>query len=263
MARLIVLQMLLVLAAHEAHSEPQNEKLPTPKEIVAILQSGDGTAKELIAKRLGFAENRGELISADLEFDSITLNHVVLETPGPHVVIHATCTSCWRGYIAVLEPSGNDRWRHLDTVVVGGKHRKPKVSVRNIVGAAESEIVIQENEVFTGTGMWQYNLSILKLHAGRLEAIFDEPEEVNFAVPFTGDKGFYNTEQTQKSEFLFSTPSDGNSHPLLIYEKQIIKVHDQAVSRWRVFYWDANLCRYVHNPIARPDTPLGALRPIP
>lgn len=251
--------MLIALSAQAQVVEPS---LPTPERIAEILKSDQEAAKRDLAKRLSIVDDSGQPIPSDLQYDSVSLTYAVLEAPGPQAILQVDCQGCWWTFIVVLDESPENVWRHLTTLEIGGKYEKPKVSFLSVVSAQEKQIVLRRNEVFSGTGMWQYNLTVLKLHCGNLEAILDEPEEINFAVPSSNEEGSYNTQQTQNSEFRFASQMNDKAFPQVIYEHQTIKVHDRTVSRWRAFYWSPQLHRYVHIPIDRPEKPLGDLRPL-
>jgi len=183
------------------------------------------------------------------DFDSIDSEYVTLQQPGPQVVLHASGLSgCQYDFLAILQLEATG-WIRLGTIPLWSKYRSPKVRFISLISAAKKDIVVNDNTVDYGTGIFQTDMTIWSLVGSRLEVVFDEIENLTFAVGVEKNGKFGNTQQSQCSSFTF-VPVEGQEGAGYrdILEKQVLSDHETTLARWRVFVWRPELGRFVGIP---------------
>jgi hypothetical protein len=234
--------------------------VPSPERIIRILRQGSLAEKRELAGALQLMEPP-EWLWGDGEnfctsFESVKLNYVVLEKPGPQAVIHVVPTICYgTEFVVVLQREAENEWKLVRTIPLDTQIWTARISFPALVQPDEREIMIHDYTAERGTGMWQKDLVIWKLLQDRLEVVFDEVESLSFYVA-TGrmEEETGNTEQSQESVFTIEPADLGQSGYKDIIEKQTVKDHKTTIVRWKGFAWRPSLQRFQGNPTYRDST---------
>jgi hypothetical protein len=106
--------------------------------------------------------------------------------------------------------------------------------------------MIEGQIVDRGTGFWQKNVTIYKLHGAHVEVILDEPMEVKFHVPIGGLAKDRLLEVTQTSTFIIKNNSEAkiNGAEKDIFETRIVRSGTRIIKRGRTWKWQPGLFRY-------------------
>ena len=251
----LVLVTWLPISGREAWARGRGspEVLPAPEAIVRVLRNGPEQEKKRMAELLSFRVPRYARVGAPQvpcsDFDSIDSQSVTLQLPGPQVVLHAVGQfGCQYDFLAILQLEATG-WTHLGTIPLLSKYRSPKVRFISLVSSAEKDIVVNDNTVDYGTGIFQRDMTVWALVGSRLEIVFDEIENLTFAVGVRKNGEFGNTQQSQHSLFTF-VPAEGQDAPGYrdILEKQVLSDHETTLTRWRLFVWRPEFGRFVGIP---------------
>lgn len=233
----------------EAWASHATGDVPSPERIVHILRQGSESDRGELAKALELMippeTTQGDGHQFCTSFDSVKSNYVVLKKPGSQAVIHVVPTLYCEEFqfIVVIERETGNTWRLVRTIPLFTKYNVPQISFPALVDADEHEIMIHNETVDYGTGIFQKDLVIWKYIDGGLQVVFDEVESLTFAVP-TGIRERPNTDQAQKSVFtvVAAEPQEGGYKDIL--EKQTVRDHGTTIVRWRAFGWTPWLQRF-------------------
>jgi hypothetical protein len=219
-------------------------KVPGPEAIRQTFLKGSLEAKEKLAIDLRLVtvpENASQHETTCADFDSIRLSYPALEPGFADSTLIFRSEHCWSDFVVILRRNPSGTWTHVATYSVFSKYDHSRVSFPSLLKQAQNEIMIHRTNIISGTGFWQYNTTVIRVHQGKGEVIMDESQESNLSVP-DGKGG--NTELLERGTF-FVVPSDEPANALCdILEKQEISRHNQRIVRWRIFQWDSTMSKF-------------------
>lgn len=226
-----------------------------PSQIRQQLLGGSKSKRAHLSKVLHLVIPRWRIVGAKaaipcLGFDSVKIAYVNLLPPHLQAVLGASSQSCQYTYLVVLQATGADTWKYIQTVAVWTKYASPRVSFESLVSPGTKEMIVRNNAIDYGTGIQQVNMTIWKLYPSGLQVIFDEPSRVVFAIPISGTE---NSEQSEESQFVFVPPSQGGVRTSVkqILQKQTIHDHRDSFTRWWLYIWIPEMHRFQKEPAWR------------
>ena len=223
--------------------------VPEPEKIRrALLKKSseltDIEAKEKLAvdlRLVTFPESASQHESTCVDFTSVRVTYPALEPGSGYSVLLFRTEHCWEDFVVILRHTTSAAWTHVATYPVFSKYEHARVSFPQLIKQGQDQIMIDRTNIVSGTGFWQYNTTVIRVHQGKAEVILDESQESNLSVP---DHKGGNTELLERGTF-FVVPSDEPANALCdILEKQEISRHNRRIIRWRIFGWDPTMNRF-------------------
>jgi hypothetical protein len=236
---------VIVLFSMTSGAEERNVASLAPETIKRTFLRGTDEAKEKLAASLNL---RGKVENAATctWFQTVQLNYPVLEPSQEYAALVLRSEQCWFDFVVILRHKAPKDWELVETYPVFCKHGHSPISFPSLLKQGQQEIMINRDNLVSGTGFWQFNTTIIRFQDQRPDIIFDEIQELNF---FVLDPRGGNTQEAERGSF-FIVPSDDPSIALSdILEKQVIVRHKQRIVRWRIFSWDVQMNRFRSQPL--------------
>lgn len=209
----------------------------SPETIKKTFLTGTDQAKEELSEELNL--RGGQESGTCVWFQSPQVYYPALQSSHDWAVVVLRSEQCWWDFLVILRHTSK-QWQLVSTYPIFGKSGHSPVSFPSLLKQGEQEIMIQRDNLVSGSGEWQYDTVIFRLVNGRPEVIFDETQELNFSIP--AETG--NTEESEKGTF-FLIPSNDSAIAISdILEEQEIVRHKHRVVRWRIFTWWPEISRF-------------------
>jgi hypothetical protein len=235
---------VIVLFSMTSGAKERNVASFDPETIKRTFLRGTDEAKEKLAANLNL-RGKVENAAACTWFQTVQPNYPALESNREYAVLVLRSEQCWFDFIVILRHKATKDWELVETYPVFCKYGHSPISFPALLKQGQQEIMINRDNLVSGTGFWQFNTTIIRIQDQKPDIIFDEIQELNFFVPEQGG----NTEETERGSF-FIVPSDDPSIALSdILEKQVIVRHKQRIVRWRIFSWDVRMNRFRSQPL--------------
>jgi hypothetical protein len=241
---------IILLLSSLSLAKEKETSVPPPKAIKRTFLKGTDEAKDKLALVLRMIDHSAGTISQNLTvpcitFESVKIEFPLLEAGKPYAVLIFRSGygpgSCWFDFVSILRKISSEQWEFVATYPLFSRDRHPAITFPSLVKAGQREIMIDRDNIRSGTGDWQYDTVVVQIRDGRPNLIFDEIKELVFAVPAEREG---NTEEEENGTF-FIVPSDQQHEGAFnILEKQQIKKHKQSVTRWRLFTWAEDSRRF-------------------
>jgi len=164
-------------------------------------------------------------------FETVKISYASLRQQHSQAVLQIYSPICEYTYLAVFERQPAGAWNFVATLPLWSKNGEPEITFQSLIENGVSEIVAAGSTADRGIGISQTNLTIIKLYESGLEVIFDEPAHVQNSPRPSG------INQSQQSEFEFIAAITPAASLKQILEKQVIRDHGVAITRWWLYVW--------------------------
>lgn len=158
-------------------------------------------------------------------------------------VVKLTSPGCQASFLLTFWWYRN-QWTYGGTIELNehyGQH--PRFEARKLFEDMPPAVVVDDNEIGSGTGISQYNTQIYMLVSGKMRVVFNQPVHSTLTYPSLDAKGG-SYDHTQDSVFRFlEHPVRGErvQRENVILEKRTIVVNGQSFKDYYAYGWDPRL----------------------
>jgi hypothetical protein len=263
---LIVLSLLLCGAASADFpfkKKPQEFTTHKPDEVAQTLRNGTPVQRNDLALELGiFAPNPSKpgtnSNSPCVNFHHVEERPVTLRAGAENVVLLADSSECDSTYVVVFDKAPKSEWRHVRTVRLPSRARRPEVTFEEVVRPGVSEILVHHENTLDSGGAQQEDFVVLKMLGERLEVVLDTTEHSEITLGNHTPTEDDNLQQTQTSTFSLLKSAPNSTAANRVLEKDVLTDNKTTITRSRVWTWNAELERFRPAPFDA-----GDVRPAP
>jgi hypothetical protein len=247
--------VLMVGLAATAHADlpfkkkPQEFTTHNPNDVAATLRDGTPVQRNDLALELGiYAPNpsngAAKPNSPCVNFSHIEQHTETLRAGAENVVMLADSSECDSTYIVVFDRAPKSEWRHVQTVRLSARSKRPEVSFGAFLQPGIFEIVARHETSLDTGGAMQENFVLFKMLHDRVEVVFDAAEQSEITLKNQSAADTDNLRQTQTSTFSLQKSAANSAALFQILEKEVITDKKTTITRYRVWSWDRDLERF-------------------
>ena len=234
-----------------------------PDKVAQTLRNGTPVQRNDMALELGiFAPNPSKpgtnSNSPCVDFHHVEERPVKLRAEADNVVVLADSSQCDSVYIVVFDKAPKSEWRHVRTVQLPSRARRPEVTFEEVVQPGVSEILVYHENTLDSGGAQQEDFVVLKMLGERLEVVLDTTEHSEITLGNHTPTEDDNLQQTQTSTFSLLKSPPNSTAAFRILEKEVLTDNKTTITRARVWTWNPELQRFRPAPFDA-----GDVRPAP
>ena len=219
----------------------------SPEEAAKSLQSCQGEQCKQLANalHLGFAFDPKDCPSPEFV-------HAIQGDfePGHRDALLAIKCSYDFGLVLLVRDT-DKHWIYGDSRYLGAIYDRLTLSFARVIRPAEEDILIHNDVVLRGTGIYQADFEILRVLSGKFKAVLDTPEK-GFAYP-VGEQDKWSE---QESSFLITAATE--KEPGSLTEKMTLSLAGKKVFVERSFDWRQDFGIFEPSFWSRPEKPDAA-----
>jgi len=259
----LLIMISLVLCAAASADLPFKKKQQEftthkPNEVAATLRTGTPVQRNDLALELGILAPNPSSQTAKSNSPCVNFHHVeerpvTLRAGAENVVLLADSSECDSVYIVVFDKAPKSEWRHVRTVRLPSRARRPEVTFAEIVQPGVSEILVHHENTLDSGGAQQEDFVVLKMLGERLEVVLDTTEHSEITLTNRTPTEHDNLQQTQTSTFSLLKSAPNSTTAYRILEKEVLTDNKTTITRSRVWTWNPELERFRPAPFDAGD----------
>jgi hypothetical protein len=217
----------------------------SPDETVTAFRSVSEIEMARLSRRFDIKDDWRGFVCQDL--NPPKLIHLLSEVGKRVSVVELTAPGCQMSFLLVYWQE-KEKWIYGGTIALNesyGKH--PHFDAMKLIYDQRPVIVVDDNQVASGTGLSQENTQIYMLIDGKMRIVFDQPRQSFLQVPPSRSETKPYI-QKQDSTFKFSPSVQAGRRENLIEETRVSVVNDQAVTEHFAYGWDPRLMTLTMQP---------------
>jgi hypothetical protein len=261
----VVLLALAVTALADFPFKKKQQEFTThkPNEVADTLRRGTAVQRNDLALELGiFAPNPSSQTAKSnspcVNFHHVEERPVTLRAGAENVILLADSSECDSVYVVAFDKAPKSEWRHVRTVRLPSRARRPEVTFAEVVQPGVSEILVHHENTLDSGGAQQEDFVVLKMLGERLEVVLDTTEHSEITLANRTPTEDDNLQQAQTSTFSLLKSAPNSMAANRILEKEVLTDNKTTITRSRVWTWSPELERFRPAPFDA-----GDVRPAP
>lgn len=221
----------------------------TPSDVAQTLRNGTPMQRNDLALELGIyapdpSNPAAKPNSPCVDFTHVDEHPVTLRAGAENVVLLADSSGCDSMYIVVFDIAPKEGWRHVQTVRIPARSKRPEVSFGAFIQNGIFEILVRRETTLDTTGAMQENFVLFKMLHDRMGVIFDAAEQSEITLKNQSPAETDNLRQIQTSTFSLLKSAPDSAAVYRIFEKEVLTDKQNTFTRYRVWTWDPDLERF-------------------
>jgi hypothetical protein len=217
----------------------------SPDETVTTFRSASKIEIKRLSRQFDIRDDWRGFVCQDL--NPPKLIHLLAEAGKRVSVVELTAPECQMSFLLAYWQVG-EKWIYGGTIVLNEAYDKhPRVKAITLIYGQHPVIVVDDNQVASGTGLSQENTQIYMLINGKMRVVFNQPRQSMLQVP-PSRSGTTPYIQKQDSTFEFSPSMHAGRRENLIEETRVSTVNDQTVTEHFAYGWDPRLMTLTMQP---------------
>lgn len=217
----------------------------SPDETVTAFRSASKIEMERLSRQFDIKDDWRGFVCQDL--NPPKLIHLLNETGKRVSVVELVAPGCQMSFLLTYWQVEKE-WIYGGTIVLNEAYDKhPHIKAIALIYNQLPVIVVDDNQVASGTGLSQDNTQIYMLINGKMRIVFNQPRQSLLQVPPSRSETTPYV-QKQDSTFEFSPSLQAGRRENLIEETRVSTVNDQTVTEHFAYGWDPRLMTLTMQP---------------
>jgi hypothetical protein len=240
--RVAGIYLLALMATASGQCATAASEIGPPEQTASLLKSGSLEQRQKVARLLKLSEpwEGGTLCK---EYEKVELSKPALKAGSDTALLSITASDCDFTFLVPFIMTGHG-WTPAGTVSVWTKYSAPTYRIDSLTSPGESEIVVSDHTVDSGTGILQRNLTIFKIVGDSIRVVFDQPEVLNVSVPAKINGNPVNTSDEESSTFDFVKSEAFVPGLKSIFETRVLNVAGHSTTVYRKYLWTPALSMF-------------------